>query len=125
MALFYIPPPGRIVVCDFRGFVSPEMIKQRPVVVISPKSYGHPELCTVVPLSNTAPNPIETHHYAFTSNPIPGRTNPTWAKCDMLATVSKGRLDRVKIGRNDYQIPAITMDELEGIRSCVRIFLGL
>jgi mRNA interferase MazF len=46
---------GQILICDFSsGFVEPEMVKVRPVVVISPKPRKSiHSLCTVVPLSTT------------------------------------------------------------------------
>jgi len=125
MAIFYTPSAGRIVMCDFRGYEKPEMVKVRPVVVISPKYAQRGELVTIVPLSTTPPITAQPYHFEFDNNPIPGRAKRTWAKCDMLATVCLARLDRVKIGRGDYQIPKISRTELNAIRGCVRHFLGL
>ena len=51
------PKPGHVLICDFNtGFRPPEMVKKRPVVVISE---SRQQLVTVVPLSTTEPNPIE------------------------------------------------------------------
>ena len=59
MALKFHPKPGTILVCDFRqGFRAPEMIKRRPVVVVSPRLRNRTDLCTVVPLSTIEPRPI-------------------------------------------------------------------
>ena len=59
--LTFHPKPGTLLICDFdRGFKAPEMVKKRPVVVISPRRRkSTPQLCTVVPLSSSAPNPVE------------------------------------------------------------------
>jgi len=125
MAIYYPPIAGSVVICDFSGFKSPEMVKQRPVVVISPKHQARAELCTIVPLSTTPPNIVQPYHHEFRENPIPGRTEQTWAKCDMLATVATNRLDRVKISRGRYEIPRIAHDDLDAIRACIRHFLSL
>jgi len=86
--------------CDFRtGFKPPEMVKTRPVVVVSGKRTG---VCTVVPLSTTEPHPVEPWHHLLDKHslPLPFQAKPTWAKCDMVTTVSLERLDRVLIGRD-------------------------
>lgn len=51
----YFPKQSHVLKCDFKGFVAPEMIKVRPVVIISPSSRHGVRLCTVVPLSTTPP----------------------------------------------------------------------
>lgn len=57
------PALGTILTCDFNaGFKEPEMVKRRPVVVISPKIAGRYGLCTVVALSLTEPDPIMPYH---------------------------------------------------------------
>jgi uncharacterized protein YifN (PemK superfamily) len=35
MPLLYQPRPGQVVMCDFKGYVVPEMVKVRPVVVVA------------------------------------------------------------------------------------------
>ena len=53
MAINFHPRLGQVLYCDFKtGFRPPEMVKARPVVVLS---RNHHELCTVVPLSGTEP----------------------------------------------------------------------
>ena len=56
----------------------------------------------MVPLSATAPQPIEPWHHQLSpeSLPMPFRSKATWAKCDMVTTVSLERLDRVLAGRD-------------------------
>ena len=102
MPLTFHPKPGMVLMCDFNtGFVSPEMIKKRPVVVVSPRPRRSNQLCTIVPLSTTRPAPVEPHHHQMDPRSLPGKFagNATWAKCDMLATVSLDRLDRVFVGK--------------------------
>lgn len=60
MPLSYYPSPGEIVLCDYAtGFIPPEMVKLRPVVIVSPRLRKRGDLVAVVPLSTTAPNPAE------------------------------------------------------------------
>lgn len=115
MAMLYQPRPGNVVMCDYRGFVVPEMVKVRPVVVIA-RNRRNRRLVTVVPLSTTEPNSLEDHHHALANNPLPGREAIScWAKCDMLTTVSLGRLDRYKVGRGQYAVPMLPGDEFAAI----------
>lgn len=113
--MLYQPRPGNVVMCDYRGFVVPEMVKVRPVVVIA-RNRRNRRLVTVVPLSTTEPNSLEDHHHALANNPLPGREAIScWAKCDMLTTVSLGRLDRYKVGRGQYAVPMLPGDEFAAI----------
>jgi mRNA interferase MazF len=127
MALTFHPPTGTIVICNYgTGFVPPEMVKARPVVIVSPRFRRRADLCTVVPLSSTAPEPVEPYHHplsAGTYPPAAGR--PMWAKCDMLATVSLARLDRVKVGKRIYTTFLMPAADMEGIRQAIRHALGL
>lgn len=126
MTLLFRPKPGCVLYCDFKGYIAPEMIKTRPVVVISPAHIARHDLVTVVPLSTTAPSPVEKYHYKLTGNPIPGSSEPeVWAKCDMVATVSFERLDRVKVGRGSFQVGAVSMDQVKAIRCAVLPALGI
>jgi uncharacterized protein YifN (PemK superfamily) len=132
MALIFHPEPGMVLICDYNtGFRAPEMVKRRPVVVISPRPRRKTMLCTVVPLSTTAPNPIEPHHYKISPDSLPGNLaeNETWAKCDMLSAVSLSRLDRVKIrmpdGRREYVAKRVTDADLVEIQRAVLCGLGL
>jgi uncharacterized protein YifN (PemK superfamily) len=64
------PPLGTILICDFdAGFKVPEMVKRRPVVVISPKIESRFGLCTVVALSATEPDPVESYHCTIEIKP--------------------------------------------------------
>jgi len=133
MPLTFHPKPGMVLICDFNtGFKAPEMIKRRPVVVISPRPRRSNRLCTIVPLSTTVPSPLEPFHHRMDPLSLPGKLarKETWAKCDMLATVSLARLDRVMVGkepggRRIYVADPVTADDLEAIRRGVMIALGL
>jgi uncharacterized protein YifN (PemK superfamily) len=127
--LTFHPGPGAIVICDFTtGFQPPEMVKARPVVVISPRRRTG-KLATVVPLSSTAPDPVEPWHYCLPAGIYPPARAPMWAKCDMVATVALGRLDRIKTrdraGNRTYQVFQIPASDLAAILAGVKAALGL
>jgi uncharacterized protein YifN (PemK superfamily) len=125
MALLYQPRPGAVVMCDFHGFVVPEMVKRRPVVVLA-RNRQNRELVTVVPLSTTQPNPLGSSHHQFAQSPLPNAHSvQCWAKCDMVATVALARLDRCKAGKGHYVSPQITQGDLAAIRAAVAIALGV
>jgi len=100
MPLAYHPKIGEILLCDYEtGFIPPEMTKRRPVVTISPRLRRRDNLVTVIPLSTTAPNWIENYHCEIELLqvlPKPFDSKIMWAKCDMVATVARTRLDRFK-----------------------------
>ena len=133
MALKFHPSPGAILICDYStGFILPEMIKKRPVIVISPRPRRQRQLCTIVPLSTTKPDPIESYHHQLNSLSLPDKLarKETWAKCDMLATVSLERLDRIKIGKDMngkriYINHSIISEDMDAIMKCVLTALGL
>lgn len=111
--------------CDFRGYVVPEMVKVRPVIIVS-RNRKNRELITVVPLSTTAPEYLEGHHHELSSNPLPGKEGVTcWAKCDMIATVSLARLDRYKVARREYVAPSLAEADFEAIKKAIMSALGL
>ena len=128
--LSFQPKPGMLLMCDFTGLKAPEMIKTRPVVVVSPRRRTRPRLCTIVPLSTTAPNPVEPYHHRMNpqSLPVSFRKQDSWAKCDMLYTVALDRLDRVKLrigGKRAYRAPQVLVEDLDAIRRGVVEALGL
>lgn len=115
MALTFQPKVGSVLMCDFDGFVEPEMVKKRPVVVIA-RNRSNSKLVTVVPLSCTPPTQMESHHYQLPRNPVPAHKGKTcWAKCDMLATVAIARMDRLKKGW-ERVTPEVSAADLEAIR---------
>ncbi|MEY4074793.1 MAG: hypothetical protein RJA29_2150 [Pseudomonadota bacterium] len=135
MALSYYPSPGEIVLCDYgAGFIAPEMVKLRPVVIVSPRLRKRADLVAIVPLSTTAPNPAELHHCGLTlSKPLPKPYDfpQMWAKCDMLVTVALSRLDRFRDGRvpggnaRRYTTGKVSAAQLIDIRKAILCGLGL
>ncbi|KAE9647620.1 hypothetical protein CQ009_10270 [Pseudomonas sp. MYb2] len=127
MPLRYQPKEGSVLICDFRGYEVPEMVKIRPVVVIR-KHRTNSLLVTVVPLSTTAPDIMLGHHLELASH-LQGASPTCWAKCDMVATVSLSRLDRIKSkdreGRRVYLISHLAIDEFSAVKAAVRLALGL
>jgi uncharacterized protein YifN (PemK superfamily) len=131
--LTFHPKPGKVLICDFNtGFKAPEMIKKRPVVVVSPRPRRKKQLCIVVPLSTTRPDPKEDFHHRLSSESLPGRLaeSETWAKCDMLATVCLERLDRVKIGKSSegkrlFVSHMLTRADFSAIQKGILAALGL
>ena len=92
------PAPGTIVRVDLSdGFRPPEMVKRRPAIVLSPPVPGRQMLCTIVPLSTTAPNPILPRHMQITLNPLlphPCSSPTMWVKGDIILTVAFHRQER-------------------------------
>lgn len=133
MALQHHPEPGTILICDFHGFRSPEMLKRRPVVVISPRLRQRYKLCTVVPLSTTPPIPPAAYHYRLhTSPPLPEPYSEAhhWVKADMVYTVSFDRLSlpfagKDAQGKRQYDERVIDRADLRAIQACVLHGLGL
>lgn len=120
----YQPKVGHVLMCNFDGFIEPEMIKKRPIIVIA-RNKKNSKLVTIVPLSTTAPDNLEDHHYKLPFNPVPMQNGVTcWAKCDMISTVSIDRLDRLKKDRvrTDILLPS---KDIDAIRQCVMHALQL
>jgi len=121
-----------VLMCDFdTGFRPPEMVKRRPVVVLSPRRHNA-QTCVVVPLSTTVPEPAEVYHHQLDFESLPPllRHSPVWAKCNMIAAVSLERLDRVRdgrdgLGRRRFVARHITEADLVAIRQGVLFAIGL
>lgn len=131
MALPYLPQRGEILICDFDdAALGAEMIKRRPVVVVSRKETHRRLLCTVVPLSTTAPTPPLAWHHPLPHVSITGwvPSAPMWAKADMLATVSLERLNkpyrRSRHGRQ-YITHLLSAEDLAAVLAGMRAFFQL
>lgn len=129
MPLTFHPAAGAVVVCDYStGFRPPEMVKVRPVVVISPRRRGS-QLVTVVPISSTAPSPIEPWHYELPPGAYPPARGPVWVKADMIATVALTRLDRIRVkgpsGQRVYQVYHLAATDMLAIGLAVKAALAL
>lgn len=136
MAILYPPRVGTVLICEFpSSFVAPEMVKTRPVVVITPPTAGRTNLVGVVPLSTTPPNPVCAFHcrVAISSMPrsIQARATEVWAKCDMVYTFGLQRLDRFKAGKDKgtgkrlYETGQLTGEEVDAVRRCMAAAFGI
>lgn len=134
MPLCFHPAPGLILICNYEtGFIVPEMVKRRPVVVISPRLRHRTDLCTVVPLSTTQPGTEREYQCLIKINPClpkPWDTEDCWVKADMLSTVSYKRLDLVRgpkdfQGKRKYIQRNVGADNLLKIHECILHALGL
>ncbi|MBO6511419.1 MAG: type II toxin-antitoxin system PemK/MazF family toxin [Roseibium sp.] len=134
MGLKFHPGQGSVVLCDYStGFMPPEMVKRRPVIVLCKKMKGRPHLCTVVPLSTTAPDPVMDHHAEIElpfSLPRPFTSKTQWIKGDMVSAVSLDRLlsfrlGKAKDGKRIYLTETIGEDLLKIAHDCVIASLGI
>lgn len=133
MAIKEHPLLGTILMCDFTGFKEPEMVKRRPVAVISPKIGSRPGLCTVVSLSGTDPFPIMPYHCQIDIEPEmppPWNSKGVWVKGDMIYAVAFHRLDLIREGKDFrgkrlYRYQPLSDGQIKKIRECVLRGLGL
>ncbi len=129
MTINFHPNPGTILKCDFFGFEAPEMIKTRPIIVVSPRARHGANICTIVPLSTTEPKIVQKWHYKLSlTEPIsPNWPELTvWVKCNMIYTLNNERFDRFhkKIGdKRNYYVKKIPDKDLSNIRCCIKEFL--
>jgi uncharacterized protein YifN (PemK superfamily) len=128
VALSFHPDRGSIVICDYStGFRPPEMVKVRPVVVVSPRRRST-RLLTVVPISSSAPMPAEPWHYLLPSGRYPPARGPVWVKADLVSTVAIDRLDRVKVrdvrGIQIYCVFQLEPCDMRAIDAAVKAALG-
>lgn len=103
--LQYHPERGAVLICDYKGFVEPEMVKVRPVIVISPRFRTRNKVCSVVPLSTTKPSPQMDYHMEIELPerlPSPFDCKTHWIKADMVNTVSFDRLSPIKLGKDQF-----------------------
>ncbi|MBX3487219.1 MAG: type II toxin-antitoxin system PemK/MazF family toxin [Candidatus Paracaedibacteraceae bacterium] len=128
------PKKGTVIMCDFdSGFKQPEMVKRRPVIVISPQIKTRAGLCTVVALSTTKPDPIMPYHseIILPPNKFPEKINNTvWVKGDMINTVGFHRLDLIRLGKDytgkrTYCYHVLDDKTMRIVQKCVLNGLGL
>jgi uncharacterized protein YifN (PemK superfamily) len=125
--LRYQPKPGSVIYCNFEGFIVPEMIKKRPVIVVQ-KHRNNSKLVTVVPISTTAPiETLKCHvclNNAFCNMHLRGKV--AWVKCDMIYTVSLERLDLVKNKKTGKRyMPELDVNDFKEVKEAVRNALRL
>jgi mRNA interferase MazF len=128
------PALGTVLLCDFNtGFMPPEMVKRRPVVVISPRITARPGLATVVALSTTPPNEVMPYHCQIDiipELPAPWSSESNWVKGDMVYSISLQRLDFFRIGKDKqgkriYLTQPLSNENIKKIRACVLSGIGL
>lgn len=135
MAIKFSPKAGQIIWCDFtKGFIEPEMVKKRPVIVVATRPTGH-RLATVACLSTVEPFPIDKHHIKIDKAHLPNipffRSNgTTWLKGDMVYAVSFDRLDMIHCGKGQdgrriYFQDRLGRETMKNVYSCLLHGLGL
>ena len=126
MAIRYSPKVGQILMCNFSGFKEPEMVKDRPVLVVGTRPNGH-GLATVVCLSTTEPDRPQPYHMQLDDNHLPRhrffRGGSTWVKGDMVYTLSFDRLTYVSLGtekgKRQYFQNRLGRETMRGVYSCL------
>jgi len=133
MAILHHPNQKEVLMCDFGsgGFREPEMVKKRPVVVLSHRRYNG-TTCLVVPLSTVAPHIVLPFHHQMMPESLPRalRSQVSWVKGNMLTHVALERLDRVmyrsSVDRSRrYETTLVVPADWIAIQRCIRASLGL
>ena len=134
MAISYHPKRGTIVCVNFdQGFREPEMVKQRLCVVVSPPIKARRGLCTVIPLSQSAPQKLQAYHYEiFVPFQLPAGwgNEARWAKCDMICAIGWHRIDLLSLGKDrqgkrQYQLNTLSNIHLRNISNGILAALAL
>src|SRR5258707_15296036 len=126
MALQFHPRAATLLMCDFRGSISPEINKRRPVIVVTPRLAYRDKLCMVVPTSTTAPLHPQPFQVSLSKNYHPNEPDEiaVWAKCDLIMSVSMDRLDRFHVGKRQFVAPTISEEDLKAVRRGIFAALG-
>lgn len=108
----------------------PEMVKDRPVVVIHAHK-SNSKLVTIVPISATMPPVIEPYHHeldlSIEINVAPYLKHcKRWFKCDLVYVVSIDRMNRLKDKKTGNRgTPQVSQNTLSTIKGMVRLANGL
>lgn len=125
---------GTILTCNFDGsFKEPEMVKPRPVVVLSPKIQNRHHLCAVVCLSTTPPENVMPYHCQIDIHPRlprPFESDGLWVKGDMVYAVGFHRLDLIKVGKDRDgkridRFDVLSDEQFKLVQKCVLRAMGL
>ena len=127
MTIQFYPRSGQILVCDFKDFQAPEMIKIRPVIVVSPRLPYRSEIVTIVPISTSPPRHTLKFVVQLSKNCHPNEDDekPCWAKCDMIMNIGLWRLNSFKVGRRKWLTPVASKKDLNHVRAGVLHGLGM
>lgn len=127
MSLTIYPKIGQIIMCDFSvGFKPPEIVKERPVIIIGTRPGG---LVTVVALSTVKPDPVETCNLLLPKACMPQlgffQEKESWLKGDMIYSVGFHRLDLIKLGKRGpdgkrlYFKNRLSRERMKEVYTCV------
>ncbi|EKD73954.1 MAG: hypothetical protein ACD_45C00125G0003 [uncultured bacterium] len=130
MAITFHPNPGLILLCDFSpGFKEPEMVKTRPVIVLTGAIQGRSQLVTIAPLSTVEPQPPQLYHYKIPKQSMPMlgtyQKEDSWFKGDMVYTVGFHRLNLILLnkkgldGKRQYFKNRLSREQMKQIYQCV------
>lgn len=134
MSILYHPQVGTILRVDLNeGFRVPEMRKRRPAIVVSPPLAGRDQLCTIVPLSTTRPNPIQAYNCVLELDPplpFPYESPRMWVKADMILCVAFHRLKLLDRGKDEngqrvYDVRVLPQEKMNEIKQCIKHSLGM
>lgn len=134
MPLQYPPDRGEVLICDFENYLPKgEMVKQRPVIVLSPRIAQRRDIVTVVALSTTEPLTYLNYHLEITFDPPYSKKYSSmtmWLKGDMLYTMNLSRLSRPhskdpQTGERSYPIRIIDASVMKDVERCVLAGLGI
>ncbi len=127
MTIPFFPRAGEVLMCDFKGFVPPEMVKVRPVIVVSPRLPYRADIAAIVPISLTAPKHDLPFCFKLSKNYHPEELDelPCWAKADMVMNIGTYRLNGFKVGRRKWEYPRLSAADLAGVRHAILCGLGL
>ncbi len=134
MSILYHQQVGTILRVDLNeGFRLPEMRKRRPAIVISPSLAGRGQLCTIVPLSTSEPNPPQPYNCLLELDPplpFPYHSPRMWVKADMIMCVAFHRLKLLDRGRDVtgqrvYDVRVLSDEKMDEIRECIKHSLGM
>jgi uncharacterized protein YifN (PemK superfamily) len=125
----FVPAEGMMLLCDFSaGFKPPQMVKVRPVVVLSQRVRNR-QTCIVVPCSSAAPQNTKVVSVILYQSKYSFLDCNSFAKCEMAATVSNGRLflfrDRVTGRGRDSRLTTVDAGDLANIRRGTARAIGL
>ena len=123
------PSAGEILMCDFStGFQKPEMVKVRPAVIISERTRNR-QTCVVVAISTVEAHNDDALVVQLDQATYPFLDEDSSAKCDMIYSVRRGRLYRLRdhqTGRGiDSRQTAISTADLQLVRAKAAKAIGL
>jgi mRNA interferase MazF len=128
-SISFLPSAGMVLLGDFSvGFKKPEIIKIRPVIVLSDRKRNR-DTCVVVPLGSKPPTDSKAIFVPLDLDKYPFLQGQSYAKCDVVNSVRLARLSRLRdklTGRGmDSRSTQIDAADLANIRIGVSTAIGL